>query len=537
MIRFTVHIRGGTEFFTSVDRNKLNVHVRHIQTLDLKTNPFFIREELLQALGYLPDRLPQRLVVERIEIKEGFSLRLGYHEHHTRLNRVNIEESKRAFILIYLVGGDFSSNNLRKYTVLHIKPLYNFGTISSMPIKRLSFAFVLVSTLLTLTLGIWVLTTALSQTIGKPDQTKTLLHKSGLYQALIPSQIADAQQNNPSLAKLPLDNPDIQKVLASGLGTTQLEQQGDKAVDGIYDWLDGKSAQPSIHIAVQADQQALATAAGNYAVQYAAKLPTCAPGESSYTGFASDPLSAACIPLGITSDMVRSFTTSAVLSNPAFGASTVINQDDIKLPGNKSIVQAFGSAPKWYRWARLLPLISGAAAVLFAVLVLIMLRWIDGIRSIGRHLFSVGLTLGICAAALAWAMRKGFDYVVPSSNNANINAALSNLTNSFDDAYRNNIIHLVIPMGIAGLVLIIVAFVLKKIFRRSTKTAPGTPKTEPKLPEAESLAAAPVAASFTPSGPPELPKKAARTTTARKKAAPKKKTTAKKPAVHRKKKA
>jgi hypothetical protein len=81
--------------------------------------------------------------------------------------------------------------------------------------RSLSLPFLIVSPLLTIALGVWVLTSALHMTIGTPKQTEDLLNKSGVYQAVIPSQVADAQAANPSLQNLPLDNPEIQKILGN----------------------------------------------------------------------------------------------------------------------------------------------------------------------------------------------------------------------------------------------------------------------------------------------------------------------------------
>jgi hypothetical protein len=238
--------------------------------------------------------------------------------------------------------------------------------------KSLSLPFILVSTLLTLSLGMWVLVTALSMTIGKPQQTEAIINRSGLYQAIIPSQVADTQAANPSLQNLPLDNPQVQKLLGNSLDAQNLEEQGDKAVDNIYAWLEGKAKKPVINISVMANQQELAKAAGDYAAQFASKLPTCAPGEADYSAFASDPLSVKCLPPGTDANMVRSTVQTAVATNPALGSSTQLTENDVKLSNGKTIMDSFNSAPKWYQRAQKLPLIStGIAAVCILLLLLI----------------------------------------------------------------------------------------------------------------------------------------------------------------------
>lgn len=410
--------------------------------------------------------------------------------------------------------------------------------------KRLSFPFLLVSTILTLALGTWVLSAALSRTIGTPAQTQDLLNRSGIYQALIPSQVADAQKANPSLQSLPLDNPEVQKVLGQSLDSQKLQEQGNKAVDAIYAWLEGKTSKPQISISVSANQQDLAKAAGDYAYKYASGLPTCSYSETDYSAFAADPLSAKCIPHGVDASMVRSSVETAVLNNPALGSSTQLTENDVKLPNGKTIMDSFNTAPVWYQRAQKLPLISAGVAGVCILLLLLILGFRQGIRSAGKHLLSVGIVLGLVAIGLTWLFDKFYSSFFPKSSNPNITDALNQLSNLFDIAYRNNIVRLSAYLAIGGVVLLVVAFLLKLAHRPARKAAPASAPSRPvSADEPESLAAAPTAASFTPSGPPSLPataasadKPAPKKRAARKKAAPKK-TTAKKPAAHRRKKA
>lgn len=411
--------------------------------------------------------------------------------------------------------------------------------------KSLSLPFILVSTLLTLALGTWVLTAGLSRTIGKPAQAQELLNKSGIYQALIPSQVAEAQAVNPSLQNMPLDNPEVQKILGQSLDSQKLHEQGNKAVDAIYAWLEGKDAKPQINIAVAADQQELAKAAGDYAVQKASKLPTCAPGEADYNAFATDPLSVSCLPPGTDADMVRSTIESTVLGNPALGESTQLTENDIKLPNGKTIMDSFNAAPVWYQRAQLLPLISAITAGVCILLLLLIFGFRLGLRSAGKHLLSVGIVMAVVSIGLAWAFEKLYSSFVPKSSNPNITDALNQLSNLFNAAYRDNIVRLSAYLAIGGVLLLAVAWVLKLVHRPARKAAPVASK-RPAAPvgEPESLAAAPTVASFTPSGPPGLPPSLAapaarRTATAAKpkatrKSAAKRKPAARKPATRKK---
>lgn len=355
-------------------------------------------------------------------------------------------------------------------------------------------SFLLVSTLLTVALGGWILTTALQRTIGEPEQAKALLNKSGIYQAVIPSQLAEAQKANPAMSGLALDNPQVQKVLATALDSKALENEGGKAVDNIYAWLEGKREQPFIAFDVQPNQTELSAKLSDFAAKHAATLPACAPGED-YSGFAADPLAATCLPPGVTAETVRSYVTQSVSGNPALAVSTQLNQEDVKLPNGKTIMDNFKEAPVWYQRAQLLPLIFGGAAVLFMLLLLLILKPVRGARSIGKNMLSVGITLAICAVILAWGMEKLYDVLIPRSDNPNIGEAIMRLTNLFDNALRDNIILLGGGTAVVGLVLFSIAWILGKFHRTATSSA-SRPATAPSQPF--SLAKAPTIPSFTP---------------------------------------
>lgn len=372
--------------------------------------------------------------------------------------------------------------------------------------SRLSF--ILTSFFLTLALGTWLLASSLAATVGKPEQTKDLLKQSGLYQAVIPAQVADVQRANPSLASVPLDNPEIQKILGSSLDAKNVEQQGDKAIDAIYAWLEGKSETPQIDITVMADQQRLATAAGNYVAKYVSGLPACAPGEADYAAFSTNPLEATCMPPGTDAQMVRSSVEQAILSNPALGASTQLTEEDVRLANGKTIMESLGSAPTWYQRAVYLPLIAAILIAFFAIVLLFVVGVRSGVKSIGKHALSVGITLAVVAIALAWAMEKSLSTFVPKSDNPNVGDALMRLSNLFNAAYRDNIIQSSLYLVAGGAVLLIVGILLTKLLAKS-KLPPSITSTT------DTLAAEPPKTSFTPA--PAAPAKTTKKKTTRKK--------------------
>jgi hypothetical protein len=386
-----------------------------------------------------------------------------------------------------------------------------------MPEKRLSLPFLLVSTLLVIALGVWVLAEGLHRTVGQSEQAKKLIHESGLYQAIIPSQVADVQKANPSLAGVPLDHPEIQKILASSLDSKKLEQEGDKAIDAVYAWLEGKNDKPLIDITVFADQQRLATAAGDYVAKHLSSLPACAPSEADYAAFSADPLSASCLPPGTSPEVVKATVQNTIATNPALGTSTQLTEKDVKLTNGKTIMDSFNTAPVWYQRAQMLPLIALITAAACIVLLLLILRPTGGIKSAGKHLLSVGITFALVAIGLAWALEKSFSTFLPKSDNPNVGDALMKLTTLFNNALRDNMVLLSLYMVGVGAVLLVLAFILRHLphaHRATPASATNTTSSNALSAAAPKTSFAP-AATKTPAPAKKTPKK--KTTTNRKK--------------------
>jgi hypothetical protein len=378
--------------------------------------------------------------------------------------------------------------------------------------RRLSF--ILISSLLTLFLGGWVLTSALEHTLGQPQQAKDLLHKSGVYTAIIPSQLAETQKANPSLSGLPLDNPGIQKLLESSLDTKKVQTEGDKAVDGIYAWLEGKQDKPAISLSAMPDQQRLATSLGDLAAKHAATLPTCTPEESMSSEIANDPFAAKCLPMGLSAETVRGLVTGEVATHPALSTETIVTEENLTLTNGKTITDTFSAAPVWYQRAEKLPMYLLIAAGVCTFLLLLILGLRQGFWSVGKHLAIVGITLALCAVLVAWVVSYLFKALMPKGISANLGTALSKLTTLFHDAYRNNIIELSLCLVVAGAFLLGLGFILKRLQHAPTKARPqSAPAAAPAVPRMEtsdlsnipSAPAAPVAKSRRKSPPHKKP--------------------------------
>lgn len=401
--------------------------------------------------------------------------------------------------------------------------------------RRLSF--LILSPLLTLSIGGFILTTALHQTIGQPKQTEDLVQQSGLYQAIIPSQLAQVQKDNPSVSGIPLDNPQVQKALADSVNTKQIEGEGNQVIDTLYRWLNGNDTRPTFSINAMPDRQTLATELGQVAYQHAADLPACTSLSEVPTDIATNPLAAKCLPPGLSAEAVRQLVIGQVDTSDVLASTdATITQDDIKGPNGKPILDSFSSAPTWYKPLLALPKIFAIAAAVCALLLLVTLRPTRGIKSIGKHMLTVGITLGILALFVTWAVDWAFKRFVPQSSDADVNGALMKLVSLFDTALRNNIVRLSMYAVAAGAVLFAIGWALRRAAHHSS-TGPKPAQSKHRSSAADRLEAPAPQASFTPAGPPALPKTAHATKAHRKRAAThSKKESAKSLPTHRTKK-
>lgn len=335
--------------------------------------------------------------------------------------------------------------------------------------KRIAIG--LVSGLLVAAASTWVLTSALHSTIGTADKTKVLLHESGIYQAIIPDQIVKAQQNSASWAQA-LANPQIQKLLAGTVSQQKVTQQGDKAVDSIYNWLEGKTTTPDISIEAAPDNSSIKNAVSNFTSQ----LPTCAAGESPGANIASNPLSARCIPAGISPSMITDYISSTIAANPQLANGIQLTEQDLKVDHNQTIGDAYNWAPALYQQSQSLPLISMVVGVICIALLLLLLELRGGLRAAGKQLLIIGVVFALGAAAVVWALKKVLTALIPGGESTTLVSSLGKLITLFSDALRGNIIRFGIYLAIFGALLWIISIILSRLQAKKSMT-PSAPQT------------------------------------------------------------
>ncbi|HXY17878.1 MAG TPA: hypothetical protein VEH48_00465, partial [Candidatus Nitrosopolaris sp.] len=130
-----------------------------------------------------------------------------------------------------------------------------------------------------------------------PSTIKSILAKSGIYDTVVPGLLNQGKQISSSGGSVSLSNS-LVRTAAGQTFTPQLVQQNTEAtIDGVYDWLDGKTPLPDFQIDLTNTKTAFAANVAKAAQQQLQALPVCSSAASAEN---FDPLTASCLPPGVT---------------------------------------------------------------------------------------------------------------------------------------------------------------------------------------------------------------------------------------------
>lgn len=237
----------------------------------------------------------------------------------------------------------------------------------------------------------------LYQFLATPTPIKNALHESGVYNIAANEIVRAAQQHSTQSAagQIPLDNPDVQKVISQAIPPDILKQQTESAIDNTYTWLHGKSSKLNFSINLQDIRTRLADGMASYTEQYISRLPVCRSGEMPDL---ENPLNTTCVPPNFDASIASAKVRNNILNNE-FLKDSSITADDLNSNGMQPVEQQFSQAPTIYKQVQWGTYITGILSVLLAAAVLFM----NGTLNAGlKRLAITILTVGALSAAIAW---------------------------------------------------------------------------------------------------------------------------------------
>ena len=220
--------------------------------------------------------------------------------------------------------------------------------------------------------------------LGSPVPIKQVLHDSGLYTKVVGSvmenakrQQAEEQAKNPAAksGNLDLNDPAIQKAVQDALPPEYLEQTANGALDGLFDWLEGKTETPQITIDLTQPKQKLAAGIGEATYNKLASKPRCTTAQlRTLDRNNKDIASLPCIPPGMDLRATQAQIVNKINTSDQFLKDTTITTDELTAASGKQGIdfEKLDKVPLAFKIFSLGAVIWGVVAVLSGGLLLLL---------------------------------------------------------------------------------------------------------------------------------------------------------------------
>jgi hypothetical protein len=257
------------------------------------------------------------------------------------------------------------------------------------------------------------------KTLGNPIYIKNNLAASGIYDNFLSS--IDFSENNQK--NLPVNTPssvdkDLESIVIKVFTPKTLQNTSETVIDGGFNWLRGKTPLPQFSIDLTGIKNSLTTEISAYLKNRVASLPACT--SNPYQNF--DIIDATCKPTGVViADSVYTQTTNDAINEIEFLNKGQVTFDSFEVKDANSKDSIWQTAPKYYRWFNLAPVILGVIAFIgFGLTVLLCRNHWHGLKLVSHVFFTAGgalLATGLIVALFVSYGLKG-SLALPASQAA-----------------------------------------------------------------------------------------------------------------------
>jgi hypothetical protein len=290
------------------------------------------------------------------------------------------------------------------------------STAEAFTIKHMHFirkaALVFAGSLLPALLFATALDIGILRIVGSPGPVKKILSNSGIYGSAVEQVLNENGKVTAAGNDISLTDPAIKSAAQKSFSPEVVQDTTEKVIDGVYDWLNGKVAQPDFSIDLSAAKATFASNVGAAATERSSTLPVC---PSRTIPSSTDPLNITCLPRGLTASQVGAQAQSDVLRGQGFLDNPVISPDQFKSSGsNQSVFSGqLKNLPTQYRRVKATPIILTLLSILTAVSIV----FLSASKRKGlKHLGIVLVTVGVFMLLFAWVLSS----VIPNKLAQNI---------------------------------------------------------------------------------------------------------------------
>lgn len=308
----------------------------------------------------------------------------------------------------------------------------------------------------------FITATALFVVFSQPDSIKQAFIDTGAYERFVPQSIAAAAKANQTSGSAPIQDSEIQKIIASSFPSVQLRAETEKVIDSGYAWLRGQVASPYFVIDFSSNIDQMAAGLSAYAMQRLGSLPVCLVNPQVV-----DPFTATCQPKSFNYEAEQQALAESIRENNGIMTNTKLTVHDLpKAADGTTFIQQYSYAPRLFQIMQLAPYVLFVTMVASAVAVVAVDRKkYDAVYRVGKS--TIGATIFLILSPLFYF------YVLPlifpdlsiESSSGGGGAVLADVANKVAIEFSNQLI-------VVGLVVLAVAtmtIVIAQVTRPKSK--------------------------------------------------------------------
>jgi len=366
-------------------------------------------------------------------------------------------------------------------------------------VRRSAYHSLSVLLFIFLVLTAWSTTATL--TFSKPDRLESWLSESKLYDHFIANAIQQSQKSiqngqvegGSHVGDFSLGDPGVQQAVESAFSPQTVQNAVNTFLDANYEWLNGRTATPEFTVDLTQAKAALANNLAAYAQQRATTLPRCSVAQTrelATNGQSFDPLTATCLPIGLTPVMAAEQVKQQLANSQDFLANPVITAQTLNqgnLQNNTQQSQPYyvklAGVPRAYRLATKLPWIVAGLALLSGVgVVFLAATKRKGVKRLGTLFISAGLVILLLILVSSTVLHRLENKVFTASKVGQLQASLVDFAHRAQSALAKVDLWFGIGFVVAGVIVYLLLRFVWPTPKPDQIETPEPPASEPTQP-------------------------------------------------------
>lgn len=287
---------------------------------------------------------------------------------------------------------------------------------------------------------------------GNEQVVKSQLASTGLYDQFVNSVIAD-NQKIADTNSLPLDNPNIRRLINESFPPELLQQNSELVIDSFYAWLKSETEQPLFMVDFTENRQQLADKLATYAFDTLRTKPTCFAIPEEF-----DPFTAGCQPPSTNLGIEQLNLSAAIAgSEGILPDATFTNEDLPKNSDGQLITEKYSSAPDIFQWINRAPWIFGILLLGLAIAIIgLHHSKRRGVQQIGYAIVGSGAALLVTPLLLLYVLPRFSNNLEFSQTNSATQNLVNNAGNQLAANLYNQLINITLQIIVAGIIILLV---------------------------------------------------------------------------------